>query len=203
MSDWLAVGIATLALLFTVGSWWWLNARRGRLRSFAPHSFAYVGSDTALRLRLPLVLENTGPTPLVVQDMRLHFPDEPDALLPIPWTQSRSELRPGRDDGFALPAVFPVAGHSAEQHFIEFSAPFPGLRLEKRCYSVQIDVQLGHRKSWTELLTFPLFVEQVTSPEQFIAYRNAPFNPTPQDKAKAEKSLAKLLERLQDSQPPA
>lgn len=201
MSDWIAVGIATLALLFTVGSWWWLNGRRGRLRSFAPHSFAYVGSDTALRLRFPLVLENTGPTPLVVQDIRLHFPDEPDALLPIPWTQSRSELRPGRDDGLALPAVFPVAGHSAEQYFIEFSAPFPGLRLERRCYSVQIDVHLGHRKSWTELLTFPLFVEQVASPEQFIAYRNAPFSPTPQDKAKAEKSLARLLKRLQDSQP--
>jgi hypothetical protein len=57
--------IACLALTFTIGSFWWLNARQGRLTSFEPHSFATWASQSSpyeTRVRFPLVLYNTGVT---------------------------------------------------------------------------------------------------------------------------------------------
>jgi len=48
-----AVVISILALLFTLGSFWWLNARRGSLEAATPQSYAFVDG---FRLRLPLAL---------------------------------------------------------------------------------------------------------------------------------------------------
>jgi hypothetical protein len=65
------------------------------------------------------VLHNTGAKPVVVQDMRLSFPQQ-SGVIPIPWRTSRSQLKPDADDGDQLPAVFSVPGRQAQQHFIEF-----------------------------------------------------------------------------------
>lgn len=198
MSDWVAIGIAALALVFTVTSWWWVNSRRGKLRSYDPHSFAYIGGPMELRIRLPLVLENTGPTPIVVQNFRLHFPRERDALLPIPWSNTRNTIRPGTGDGEELPAVFAVQGRMAVQKFVEFAAPFPGVDLQAHTYDVQVDVVLGHQDGWRKLIRFPLHADRITSPDQFIAYSNEPHMPTPEDRVKAEESLKRLRDHLED-----
>jgi hypothetical protein len=71
---WPSVAIASLALLFTVGSFWWLNARQGRLKSSEPQSFAACRTPDKLRLLFPLVIYNSGATPIIVQDMQLNFP---------------------------------------------------------------------------------------------------------------------------------
>ncbi|MHA5055071.1 hypothetical protein, partial [Streptomyces sp. SD15] len=63
--------LSVCALLFTIASFWWLNARQGCLRSWEPHSFAAIASGSVVRLRLPLVVHNTGVKPIVVQDLRL------------------------------------------------------------------------------------------------------------------------------------
>jgi len=42
--------------VFTVASFWWLNARQGVLRSWEPHSFAAAVTPQLARLRFPLVL---------------------------------------------------------------------------------------------------------------------------------------------------
>jgi hypothetical protein len=97
---WPSVAIASLALLFTVGSFWWLNARRGKLKSYEPQSFAACRTPDKLRLLFPLVIYNSGATPIVVQDMQLNFPEESRWKAPIPWTTTRSQLPP--DDGGGL-----------------------------------------------------------------------------------------------------
>src|SRR6266496_3174530 len=74
---WASIAVASLALVFTIGSFWWLNARQGRLKSFEPQSFAACRTPDILRLRFPLVFYNTGAKPIVVQDMRLSFPLSP------------------------------------------------------------------------------------------------------------------------------
>src|SRR6266487_3495961 len=103
---WASIAVASLALLFTVGSFWWLNARQGRLKSFEPHSFAACRTPDRLRLRFPLVLYNTGAKPIVVQDMQLSFPEEPRWKLPLPWITTRSQLNPTSDEGYDFLAVF-------------------------------------------------------------------------------------------------
>jgi hypothetical protein len=58
--------VAALALLFTVGSFWWIHARRGRLRCYTSHVYSGAYAAGKLVLVLPLVLHNPAPAPLVV-----------------------------------------------------------------------------------------------------------------------------------------
>ncbi|SRR6266487_6108771 len=122
---WPSVAIAFVALVFAVGSFWWLNARQGKLKSFEPHTFAACVTPNTLRLRFPSVLYNTGAKPIVVQDMRLSLRSESRWNVPLPWTTTRSQLMPASDDGHAFPAVFSVPGRTAQQMFTEFGGSFP------------------------------------------------------------------------------
>jgi hypothetical protein len=166
-----SIFIACLALAFTIGSFWWLHARHGALVSFEPQTFAAAATPQQSRVRLPVVLFNTGAIPIVVQDMQLRFPEGQGTILP--WALTRSQLKPASDDGYVFPAVFSVPGRSTEQMFIEFGGPFAGAVPAGDCQA-QIDVKLGHRDGWDHLLTFTLRASRITDPHRFITYSNRP-----------------------------
>jgi hypothetical protein len=166
-----SIFIACLALAFTIGSFWWLHARRGSLVSFEPQTFAAAATPQQSRVRLPLVLFNTGATPIVVQDMRLRFPEGQSPILP--WALTRSQLKPASDDGHAFPAVFSILGRSTVQMFIEFGGPSAGGVPAADCQA-QVDVKLGHRDGWDHLLTFTLRASRITDPNHYITYSNRP-----------------------------
>lgn len=169
-----AVIIAVCALLFTVATFWWLNVRRGRLKSFEPHSFAAYISLDMIRIRFPLVFHNTGAVPIVIQNLRLRFLDEPSAA-PLTWVASRSHIQPGGDrDDHAFPAVFSVAGRTTNQTFQEFGAPSPGFILGAKDYRVRLEAKLGHRKKWRRTLDFTLRAWRIGDPDHFITYENTP-----------------------------
>jgi hypothetical protein len=186
-----------------VGSFWWLNARQGKLTIFEPHSFAAAVTGSAvLLLRFPLVLYNTGPKPIVVQNLRVTFPDVATSLQPLPWRTSRRALKPDPSDDPQMPAVFAVPGRAAEQHFIEFGGPFPGFQLEAKDYRVRIEGLLGHKKGWRPLLEFTLRAGHITYPDSYITYGNSPRDVTPEDIAKATAALAAVMQRLGNASPP-
>ncbi|GAA4657305.1 hypothetical protein GCM10023347_04950 [Streptomyces chumphonensis] len=196
-ASWTPVAIVTVcALLFTVGSFWWINARQGKLQLYEPHSFAACANQQKTLLRLPLVMYNTGAKPIIVQDLRLRFPDEPGALMPLPWRTSRAKLMPASDDGHLLPSVFSVAGREAEQIFIEFGAPFPGFVPEARDYRIRIEARLGHRKDWTSVLTFTWRAAHMWAPTSYIAYSNSPQDLTREDVEKADAALKILATKV-------
>ncbi|MFF0760599.1 hypothetical protein ACFYWH_11215 [Streptomyces sp. NPDC003737] len=197
-----AAVVAGCALVFTVASFWWLNARQGKLKSYEPHSFAGVATQQLTVVRLPLVFYNTGPKPIVVQNLQLRFPDEPDSLLPLPWRNSWAQLRPVSEDHAAMPAVFAVEGRKAEQLFIEFGAPFPGFIPQARDYTIALEATLGHRKGWRPLLTFTLRMSNMISPSQYITYSNSPRNLTEADREKANAALEALAVKLAEQQSP-
>jgi hypothetical protein len=181
--DWQSLvgpAIAILALLFTIASFWWLQARQGRLRTYEPYFLAYARTPNKALLRFPLVLFNTGAKPLVILDLRLSFPDVP-GVPPLPWHGSRSQLRPATEDGFKLPAAFSIPGRTAQQHFIEFGAdvkdPLPGIELSTTEYSVLIEVLLGHKKRWKKLLSFPLSATHIEQAGAYLAYSNTALRP--------------------------
>ncbi|MFF9640534.1 hypothetical protein [Kitasatospora aureofaciens] len=195
--------VAGCALLFTIGSFWWLNARRGRLQSFEPHTFAGCATSSVTLLRIPLVLYNTGAKPIIVQDLQLRFPDEPAFIASLPWRTTRNQLKPAPDDGHAFPAVFAVKGRTAEQLFVEFGAPFPGFLPEARDYRVSIEAKLGHRQGWigfrtdrVELLAFTLRVGHMVSPDAYITYSNSPRDLSAGDVQKANDALEALARKL-------
>jgi hypothetical protein len=191
-----------MALAFAVGSFWWLNARQGRLKSFEPHSFAVGIQQPTLVvfLRFPLVLYNTGAKPIVIQNMRLSFPKEPCPTLPLPWGTTRSHIKPASDDGHAFPVVFSVPGRTALQMFIEFGGPFPGVIPEARDYHALIEVKLGHRRKWRHLVRFAIRAAHITSIDHYITYSNAPHDLTPEVTAKAEASLKEFAIKIEQGQ---
>jgi hypothetical protein len=167
----LSLLIACLALAFTAGSFWWLHARHGSLKSFEPHTFAAGGSPYQSRVRFPLVLYNTGAAPIVVQDLRLWFPGNGSTVLP--WTTTRSQLMPASGDEPALPAVFSLPGRTAQQMFIEFGVPGAAAVPDRDCQA-QIDVKLGHREGWGRLIAFTFRATRITDPNHYITYSNRP-----------------------------
>ncbi|MER7183491.1 hypothetical protein ABT404_29150 [Streptomyces hyaluromycini] len=194
--------VSTCALLFTVASFWWLNARQGRLKAWEPHSFAVIVHSSMARLRLPLVLHNTGPKPIVVQDLVLTFPDEPASHLPLLWVSAPSRLQPGPDEEARLPAGFVVAGREARQLFLEFEAPFSGFLPEARDYKVQIQARVGHRRGWRPLLTFTLRAANIVDPDRYTVYNNAPIELTKEDRKRADAALLELLDEQGHTSPP-
>ncbi|MFE4964440.1 hypothetical protein [Streptomyces sp. NPDC056660] len=194
--------VSTCALLFTVASFWWLNARQGHLRTWEPHAFAAVVHSSTTRLRLPIILHNTGPKPIVVQDLILTFPDEPASHLPLLWVSSPSHLQPGPDEDAKLPAGFVVPGREAQQRFIEFEAPLSGFMPEARDYKVQLQVRVGHRKGWRRLLTFTLRAANIIDPSRYTVYNNAPVELTKEDQKRADAALLELLKAQGDDSAP-
>jgi hypothetical protein len=193
---WVSVVVASLALLFTVGSFWWLNARQGRLKSFEPHSFAACRTPDKLRLRFPLVLYNTGAKPIVIQGLRLSFPKEPRWNVPLPWTTTRSQLKPTSDDGHAFPAVFSLPGRTALQMFVEFGGSFSDITPLARDYRIRIEAKVGHRKKWRRLITFPLRGAHITHPDRYLAYSNSPHDLTEETIRESEAALQQIITRL-------
>ena len=147
-----------------------------------------------------MVFYNTGPKPIVVQNLQLRFPNEPDSLLPLPWRNSWLQLRPVSEDRAAMPAVFAVDGRKAEQRFIEFGAPFPGFIPQARDYTVILEGTLGHRKGWRPLLTFTLRMGNMISPSQYITYSNSPRAVTEADREKTNATLEALAAKLAEEQ---
>ncbi|MEO3857809.1 hypothetical protein ABGB08_23095 [Acrocarpospora sp. B8E8] len=190
-----AAFISLLALAFTIGSFWWLHARQGRLQAFEPHTFA--GSfKKNLAIRIPLILFNTGAKPIVVQDLRMRFLDEPGTVLPLPWRNTRSRFDPGKGDYKDLPAVFAVEGRKALELIADFGTPFGEFAFEPKEQRVEIEAKLGHHDGWMPLLTFTLHLENVTDPGIYLAYSNDPGQLAPSDQERADRLFRSLAEEL-------
>ncbi|MFB9209564.1 hypothetical protein ACFFV7_50870 [Nonomuraea spiralis] len=189
--------IATCALFFTVGTFWWMNVRQGRLRSFAPHTFSAAINKERLQLRLPLVFYNTGAKPIVVTDLRIRWLGEDGTLVGVLfWHSTRSQLKPEKPDGHEFPAVFSLEGRKAQQLFVEFWMLWDEVRVQRMDYKIQVQVKLGHKSTWAELLEFTLHGGRILHPENFITYSNDPEYPVhPHDLQLAEKAWKKLDER--------
>lgn len=161
--------LTLLAVAFTIGSFWWMQLRRGRLEVSDPSSFAMSSSPTLFVLRLPMTIRNTGAKTLVIEDMRLRFTDRIQPL-PLPWRRVMSHLRPDTNETAALPSPVVLAGRSAVVLFAEFGAPmassdYPG----NGVHQVQIEAVVADRKGWQDLKRFGLRVE-VRDPSMLLSY---------------------------------
>jgi hypothetical protein len=182
-----ALTVSVLALGFTVLSWWWLNARRGGLRTYRPHSFAAALTPQDLLINVPLVFHNTGAAPIVVQDLRLRLhknpaqrkndPSSPDRPPVEPlvmwWRATRRGVQP-EPGARPMPATFPVEGRNAVQQCIEFGLRQPTYVPRNGPYTTMVEGKLGHRTDWVELLSFDLHTEHVHEGAGYIAYSNDP-----------------------------
>lgn len=174
--DWLGKNsgavIAVFALLFTVGSWWWLHARKGNLKVADVHNFSgYVNTDSLI-IRLPLLFENPGARPRVVRYLRListargssGFRAEAQAFFPIlaPEDPSKAE---GRSDFFH---AFAVPSFGVETKYVQFHAHNPPIT-PGESVTVELQEEVGPQ-NWRTLRAFELHTENLTG--TFIAVSN-------------------------------
>jgi hypothetical protein len=108
-----ALVISFLALFFTLGSFWWLNARRGAIQAATPQSYAFVNG---FRLRLPLAFFNSGAVPLLITDLRIQI----CGVGYFSWQTTRSTLRPSSDDDHAFGTPFSIHGRNTKELIAEF-----------------------------------------------------------------------------------
>jgi hypothetical protein len=128
-----------------------------------------------VRLRLPLVLYNTGARALVVTDLRVVLVDDADEP-PLRWiaTVARLQTLGGDERDFATP--FTVPGRGTRELVTDFGhdqiwSPDPGSR-----HQMRLQARLHDRgDEWQTLAEFDWFAPPPGAElSRFITYRNAP-----------------------------
>ncbi len=100
--------IATCALAFTIGAFWWLNARTGKLWIVGePRSYAFAASGD-LVLNLPLVFTNSRPLAAVAINLRLRL-DTPGFPSVVPFIATRDAVQP-KEGGREMAASIVIQG---------------------------------------------------------------------------------------------
>lgn len=119
-SDIVSMLIAMLALLFTIGSFWWLNSRRGRLHLVGiPRIFAVSTANKRLHLNVPLSLYNSGPTPVWASNLKLRL-----SAVGLPkelhFVATRPGVQPKADDVRPMATQMALGGRESRVICCEF-----------------------------------------------------------------------------------
>ncbi len=192
-----ALLVASLALLFTVASFWWLHARTGKLVAFEPRTFAaYVRPDAQRSgLRFQLVLHNTGAVPIVVLELRLRFASASEP--PMMWEWTRPTVDPTSGDVKDAAAPFSVPGRGVRELVTEFRGDFPGKVPEPHAYSVTVEAKASSSpETWTPVLSFDFNAGNLVEPGVYITYSNDPEYLTDAERQKAAKALADMRAKI-------
>ncbi len=163
--------IAVLALLFTVASFWWLNARSGRLLGSIPTTFAMFFDNSTARFRIPVILYNTGAKTTVVESLRLAIIGSGNE--PLEWVTTGTRLRPieGEKDDFATP--FAIEGRRVIRIFPDFKETPPSWRPQPgSTHQMAIQAYTLGKRQWRTVVEFPLAVPRENL-DRFIVHRNA------------------------------
>ncbi len=169
-----ALLISVAALIFTVASFWWLQARRGKLTmSGIPAFSGYVANDQRLGFKLPILLYNTGARTRLVDELRLAFPSWRGGQ--AEWQTFHPTLEPQSGDGdmddFASP--YPIDGRRAAMRFVEFTYSF-GVTLPEPVETFcRVEARLDGSQAWTVVGSFTLYLGYMAYPDRFITYRNS------------------------------
>jgi hypothetical protein len=174
--------VPSVALVFTVASFWWLWLRRGRITVTAPKVYAGAFTRSNVFVRLPLVFHNSGARAIAVTDLRMVV----DGTHELSWENIRKTVRPEKDDVLDFAWPFAVAGREARPIVVEFQQnPLrwpvePGTR-----YEVRIDADMrsrgGSEPDWHEVASFD-FWTPANDLTVYIGRRNvAPDTPLPRE----------------------
>ena len=188
-----ALLVSLAALIFTVASFWWLQARCGRLiLSGVPAFSGYVATDRRLGIRLPILLYNTGARTRLVDELRLVSPSwDPGQAQ---WQTFHATLKPQAGDGdtddFAGP--YPIDGRRAAMRFVKFTYPLGMTLPEPRETVCRVEARLDGSLAWTVVGSFTLYLGHMAYPDRFITYRNSvvPCEGEPQSTYSSWRALA-------------
>lgn len=174
----ISISVGTLALLFTIFSFWWMNWRTGRLIVGPPRSFAALsqGEENLLIIQLPLVFLNDGPVTYVVDNLRLTLEqgDKKSAILYFNNTLSKLTSNDNRE----WARQFAVEGNNSYSSIFVFQRkPGKFIFSAGKCKAT-LEAKLNTDKKWQTLIIFDLQTPEAIittlNGHQLITYDNDP-----------------------------
>jgi hypothetical protein len=167
-SDIATIAIAVLALVFTISSFWWLNARRGSLSAVAPPVYAFV---EGFRLRFPVTVFNSGAVALLVADLRISISNAGI----YEWQTTRTSLMPQPEDGHEFAVPFAVEGRGTTTLIAEFGGDYEWMPAAGASHEIRLEGLLHGSASWIELVRFTWWAPPTDGVmNNYIAHRNEP-----------------------------
>ena len=146
--------ISSLALLFTLYSFWWMNWRLGNLVVSAPRTYAAGTGDNKLLIEIPLVLYNSGPKPIIVENLQLRFQDEQFKIPPLFFNATVDKL--GTDENRAFATQFAVPGNKTLSLICEFQAR-TDFKFGEAEYLLSLEARINE-KDWVLVKEFEIKV---------------------------------------------
>ncbi|MDD0858026.1 hypothetical protein NHF46_10075 [Arthrobacter alpinus] len=166
-----AILVASMALIFTVASFWWLNARPGRLIIFSVMTFAGYITTQRLTIQVPVVVHNTGAKPRVIRALRLQGVDQSGKLFQIEAQTFQMKLEPS-NDGMDFAHAFAVSGRSVVTKYVRFSTVDVPQLVPGASTKLVLQGLVDERDRWVGLKTLDIFVGILIS--SFITMSNNP-----------------------------
>ena len=170
------LAISLFALAFTVGSFWWIQVRRGRLRAYAPNSYGGCLEGDKKLLILPLIVHNPAPSPLAVTNARLRLRPKSGGEASLFYWQAIQTALTGVNETRVFASPFPVGGRQAIEKFLEFQCNRPEVTLNDGPYEAVVEVQVAPRrlrkKRWSVLVTFTLNTQIITQGRRQLLQRS-------------------------------
>ncbi|WP_144406281.1 hypothetical protein [Arthrobacter sp. SPG23] len=166
-----SVFIASLALVFTISSFYWLQARRGRLKLYPVVTFSGYITKTRMVLRIPVILFNSGARPRVVTALRLVATDERGKEVILECQSFRKTIDPRAEDmddmahAYAIPARQVVTKHA---HFAMDAMP-----VFTQSVPFQVQAMVDGRTTWRKLGVAKMHTE-IMYTSSYITYSNNP-----------------------------
>lgn len=192
-----AVIISICALVFTVASFWWLQARRGRLSCFPVQTFSGYLQPDGVTLRIPLSIFNSGARARVVGDLRMRLQTRDGDEFSMFFKTLRSTVGPGSDDVKDFAHSYGVGARSVDTRMVEFSSlsgPTASL-LSGQPVTAVVDALVDHGPKWVELGRFPLHIEVMAEPGRYVTYTNQEAAWPPGLRDEAAVAFAKLRQQ--------
>ena len=173
-----ALFISTLALLFTIFSFWWMNWRRGKIIVGPPRSFAATSKseDDLLIIQLPLVFYNDGAASQVIQNLRLTLVQNGNRSAILYFNNTVPDLVNAQTREWAC--QFAVEGRKSYSSVFVFQRKPGNFIFHKgKCQAI-LEGKLNNDEKWEEMLTFDLQIPaksvNTMNSGQLIAYDNDP-----------------------------
>lgn len=170
-----AILVSVFALLFTTFSFWWMNWRRGKLILSDIRTFAACSSDNSLKIQLPIVFFNPGAMPILINNLRLSFPERGGEHTALFFNSTVKKLASDEDSSMATP--FPIHGGEALLKICNFNRARAGFDFEVGEYKLCIEGRLDQNSDWEILKTFILKIRESQVKvlnAAFIAHDNEP-----------------------------
>lgn len=167
-----AILISCSALAFSIGSFYWLQARKGRLRLLPVVTFSASASKGGFRLRLPITIYNSGARPRVIRALRLRLRGTTADLF-LECHNFRKTIDGNERDFEDAAAPYVIPGRDVVTKFAHFHAETVRVLLgsEGKACQFELEALVDYKPNWVSLGALEVHT-QIIYTGSFISYSN-------------------------------